>query len=259
MEMRFLAIDGFNLARRIFEARGAETDEDLADVTDAVTRSVQRAVNRHAPTHCTVVFEHHDKTWRHLLFPEYKANRSPTPPLLLKAVPTLEARFRDVGIFPCEVESYEADDVIATIATVVSQHGGHTVILSTDKVYLQLLSQGISVYDHFNERSLTAEFVEEKYGVTVTQFVDYLSLVGDRSNNIRGVSGIGPKTAVSLLKQFQRIDHMLESSPDAHKSLVKLQDDQAEMMRARQLVTLKTDVELGLNLKQFRLPPSTQN
>jgi protein Xni len=129
---------------------------------------------------------------------------------------------------------------------------GEVVILSTDKIFLQLLSDKVVVYDHFEGKRLDAGYVQDRYGIRVDQYVDYLALVGDKSNNIKGVAGIGPKSAVELLSSYQRLDDLLAT--DAEDRLVsKVQAARDIALRCRQLVTLKQDVELGLNLKSFRI------
>ena len=250
--MKFLAVDGFNLIRRIFEARHAETEADMAAVIQAASQSLGRALQTHKPTHAAVILEHHDKTWRHLLYPEYKANRSATPELLLTNLAGFREAFLALGVASCSVPSYEADDVIGTIAHVVSAHGGDVIILSTDKIYLQLIDDHILVFDHFNEVRRGAPYVMEHYGIPVSQYIDYLALVGDKSNNVKGVPGVGPKSALELLIHHKTLDKILaaeENSAAARKVHAAAHD----ATRSRQLLTLKTDVELGLNLKSFRL------
>ena len=252
MKIRFLAIDGFNLIRRIFEARHAESAKDMLEVVGAAKNSVQRALGKHSPTHCAVVLEQHDKTWRHLLYPEYKANRSATPLLLIDHLDEFRTAFLELGVDSCEVSNYEADDVVATIASVVSSHDGECIILSTDKVYLQLLSGAVAVYDHFNDAALDSEYVQKKFQVSVARYVDYLSMMGDRSNNIKGVTGIGPKAALELLDQFHSLDNILRQQPGS-RLLDKVLAAESDARRCYQLISLKRDVELGRTLKSFRI------
>lgn len=224
----------------------------MASVVQAAGQSLGRALAKHKPSHAAVVLEHHDRTWRHLLYPEYKQNRSATPELLINHLKAFEGNFQSLGVTSCSVSSYEADDVIATIARVVAAHGGDVVILSTDKVYLQLIDHHIKVFDHFNEVGRDASYVNAQFGIPVAQYVDYLAMVGDKSNNIKGVQGIGPKSAQSLLSQYKTLDNILVTEENS-ASIRKVQQSAHDATRSRQLVTLKTDVELGLNLKTFRL------
>ena len=252
MQIRFLTVDGFNLIRRIFEARQPSRPEDVARVVDAARGSLQRAIDRFSPTHAAVVLEDHDRTWRHLLYHDYKANRSPTPGLLLDHLDRFAEAFRDLGVTICKVASYEADDVIGTITTVVAGHGGEVLILSTDKVYLQLISNSVRVIDHFQHKTWRAVDVEQNYKIRVDQYVDYLALVGDKSNNVKGVPGIGPKSAEQLLSAYGDLEHVLAAT-DEDKLVARVQMAYGDVCRCRQLAQLKTDVQLGRNLKSFRL------
>lgn len=252
MVIRFLAVDGFNLIRRIYEARNVTGEEDLAAVVSATTSSLRRALSAHEPTHAALVLEHHDKTWRHLLYPDYKANRSPTPALLLEHLDDFVAGAAEAGIAAVAVTSYEADDVIATVARVVAEHDGSVVILSTDKIFLQLISAKVSVVDHFSGTTFDRRYVEEHYGVKVDQYIDYLALVGDKSNNVKGVAGIGRKHAGELLTNCGNLDAILTSA-ETKGTVQKVQDQASVARRCRQLLTLKTDVQLDRNLRSFRL------
>ena len=254
MKVRFLAIDGFNLIRRIYEARNPLAATDMPAVIDATEQSLQRALNRHKPTHAALVMEDHDRTWRHLLYSDYKANRSPTPYMLLQHIDGFNRAAENLGISSCSVANYEADDVIATITTVVADRDGEVVILSTDKVFLQLLRPTVIANDHFNDRLYGVDVIERDYGVRPDQYIDYLALVGDKSNNVKGVPGIGPKSAVELLVRYSTLEALLNAEDD--RLAQKVQAAEGEARRCRQLVRLKTDVELNRNLKSFRLATS---
>ena len=163
-----------------------------------------------------------------------------------------QGAFLDLGVTSCTVPNYEADDVIGTIATVVAERGGEALILSSDKVYLQLISDSIKVVDHFQGRIWLAADVKRKYGVRVDQYVDYLALVGDKSNNVKGVLGIGPKSAERLLAAHGDLERVLAAVSD-DKLVTRVQVAYGEGRRCQQLAKLKIDVELGRNLKSFRL------
>ena len=226
----------------------------MQGLADATAASLVRAFRQHDPTHAAMVLEDHDRTWRHLLYAGYKANRSETPAELIEALPQIRDRIRELGVNSISVPSYEADDVIATLADVVASHKGEVVILSTDKIFLQLLGPNVTVFDHFNGVHFDPRFVRDRYGIEPDQYVDYLALVGDRSNNVQGVTGIGPKSAVQLLTVYPGLDAVLQA--DADDRLVnKVQQASAEADLCRMLVSLKRDVALGTNLRSFRLGP----
>jgi protein Xni len=110
----------------------------------------------------------------------------------------------------------------------------------------------VIVYDHFANKRCDRVYIEEKYGIAQEQYIDYLALVGANSNNIKGVQGIGPKSAVTMLSEHASLDLILSAQP-ASTMLKKVSAGSSNALRSRQLVTLKTDVELGQNLKSFRL------
>jgi protein Xni len=247
--MKVLLVDGFNLIRRIYEAR---PEPDIDSVITASLQSLQRAMREHTPTHVVMVFENHDRTWRHLLYKDYKANRSPTPTALTEGMSKFEASFQEIGVNSFSLDSYEADDVIATFAYGIEAAENDAVILSTDKMYLQLLSSHIRIVNHFEHKDITETDVVERYGVKKQQLIDYWALVGDSSNNIKGVPGVGAKSALSLLARYDSLDEILSSS-ETDTMTLKVIQNMALAKRCKQLVTLKTDVELGTNLRRFRI------
>lgn len=251
MSTDVLLIDAFNLIRRVFEARSdrAGAVENLAS---ACAASVRRALQQHAPSHACVVFDSHETTWRHLLYPGYKANRKPTPALLLEHLPLFRSAFLDAGIRSLMIGNYEADDVIATLAEGVSANGGLARILSTDSMFGQLLSAQIHLFNHFESREVTIAQFEDHYGVSIGQLTDFWAMAGDAGNNIKGVPKVGAKTAARLLARYDCLEDILRGEDD---------DPRAERVRqygdlalgCKKLVTLETHVELGMNLKSLRL------
>ena len=151
--------------------------------------------------------------------------------------------------------------MIATLASKVALRGGEAVILSTDRTFLQLLSDRVQVRDHFRQIDLDRAFVIEKYGVAPEQFVDFLALCGESTNNIKGVPGIGAKTAARLLQEFGTLEHLLSVAETLKgRPGDALRKHAEDVLLAKTLVILQTDLELGLNLKSFRLalPPPTR-
>lgn len=248
---RVLLVDGFNLVRRIYEAR-PDGESAIDDVSETAARSLQRALKEHHPSHAVVVFERHDMTWRHLLYADYKGGRKPTPEPLLQGIPAMERRFASLGIHSFSLPNYEADDVIATLAAGITSAGGEVIILSTDKSYLQLLGGGVRIFNHFDQSEYLETEIVSRYGVKLSQLTDYWALTGDSSNNIKGVPKIGSKSAAALLNRYASLEAIL-SSQDEEAKVLRVQADAALARRCRHLVTLKQDVELGINLRTFRL------
>ena len=245
---RVLLIDGLNLVRRIYEARGAETGPEFVL---AASQSLQRCLEDLRPSHGVVIWDSQDSTWRHQLDETYKANRPATPKNLLAAIPDLNQAFLKLGINNLLLEGFEADDVIATMAATLSNSSVEAVILSTDKMFYPLMASGAKVFHQFERHWIDIDPVEEKYHLKLDQLIDYWALSGDNSNNIKGVPGIGKKTATSLLQAFGSIQGIIESEGSD-----KVINHQEQAHRCQQLVRLKTDVELGVNLRDFRWVPS---
>ena len=218
------------------------------------------------------MLDSHEKTWRHLLYPEYKGGRKPTPAPLINNLDQFKTAFGDLGIASIMVVGYEADDVLSTLAVGVAESGGEAIILSTDKGFLSLLSDRIQVYHHFEQQFVTAVDVQKKYQVRHDQLVDYWSLCGDPGNNIKGVPGVGKKTAALLLNQFERLDEILLQArkisikkaaeplsedekvlENFRKPLAKVLANEETALMCRLLVTPKLNVELGVNLRTFRI------
>jgi protein Xni len=255
--MQVLLVDGFNLIRRIYEARPHDDGEIQQDVIDSVTSSLARAIRRFRPSHGCCVFDSQDKTWRHLLYSDYKQNRQPTPAPLLNALTLFEQSFNEIGIRCLNIPGYEADDVIATLASKISQAQGQVTILSTDKGFLQLLSEKVTIYDHFKDRAISEQDAFRKFGVHSYQLLDFWALTGDLTNNIKGVPGIGPKTAQQLLQEYDTLDNLL-ATESTGKAAERVYAHTREAIISRQLVGLKVDVEVGTNLKDLRVVPVTR-
>jgi protein Xni len=246
-----LLVDGFNLIRRIYEAR-PDAEQEIDDVIQASKQSLGRGLKQHPATHACVVFDSHELTWRHHLYGDYKAGRKPTPSPLLDNLSRFEESFAELGVASLTVAGFEADDVIATLAVGLAAKNADAIILSTDKGFLQLLSNHIKVFNHFEQSELTHETVSSKYDVKVEQLTDYWAMAGDASNNIKGVLKVGKKTAAALLKQYAFLEDILRDDL-AVATALKVQNHGEVALQCKQLVTLKTDVSLGINLKSLRL------
>lgn len=284
MAIRFLLVDALNLVRRVYAAHPGDDGPDKAEGAKiSSVRSLQRALREVEPTHVVIVFEGREPSWRHLLYRDYKIDHKPMPEALEVALPAYREAFADIGVASFERPKVEADDVIGTLAMKIAGAGGQAVILSTDKVFLQLLSDRIFVRDHFKPSYLDRAYVVERFGVEPEQFVDFLALTGDSTNSIRGVPGIGPKTAAKLIGDFGTLDAMLaaaagtdgevdsgargsdkngepgtgddssEPGPElAPRLRHKLVDHAEDARLAKSLVRLQIDLDLGLNLKELR-------
>jgi DNA polymerase I len=199
--------------------------------------------------HCdyvAVVFDAARKTFRNRIYPEYKANRPPAPEDLIPQFPLVREATRALNLPAIELEDFEADDIIATYAKQAQAQGINVVIVSSDKDLMQLIGNGINLYDAMKQKPIGEPEVKEKFGVTPDKVLDVLSLMGDSSDNVPGVPGIGPKTAAELIGEYGTLEHLLENAqkikqPKRRESLINFAQ-QARL--SKELITLKTDVPL---------------
>ncbi len=255
--MKALLVDGLNLVRRIHAAVPAPdpgADETLMDrVIDSCTKSLERALRFHQPSHVVVVFESDAPTWRHRLYSGYKQNRPPMPEDLRDGLPAIQRAFLGVGVRSYERPGYEADDIIATIASKIARAGGKSTILSTDRHYCQLLGDAVAVYDHFGQRYLDHEMIRQRFDVEPGMLAYFFALTGDPGKSVPGIRGVGPHTAARLVKEYPDLDSLLEGARDmTGKISTKLISGAEEARLGFSLFQLRTDIELGINLNQFR-------
>ena len=255
-----LIIDALNLIRRLHavQAQQALTPAQALVATRAnLINTCRKLLANSEPTHVIAVFDGEVHSWRKEVYPAYKEGRTPMPPELREGLATLQDAFWECGVDALLSETDEADYLIATLASGIASHGHQATIISTDKGFCQLICQQIRVRDYFNKRWLDAAFVQQQYGVAPAQLVDFWALTGISGSNIKGVPGIGPKTATQLLLQYGNLAAMLEAcqQEDAAKPLIKLRQHQDEALLAQRLVRLQRDIPLGFNLRDIRYPP----
>lgn len=209
------------------------------------------------PTHFAVIFDYSSKTFRNALYPEYKANRTAPPEDLIPQFGLIRQATKAFNL-PCiEKEGFEADDLIATYARLAEQAGGDVTIVSSDKDLMQLVTPNVSMYDGMKDKQISIPEVIEKWGVPPEKMIDLQSLTGDSTDNVPGIPGIGPKTAAQLLTEFGDLDTLLsrahEIKQNKRRENIIAFADQTKI--ARELVTLKTDVPLDVDLDALVLEP----
>ena len=217
--------------------------------------------DKYQPDYLAVVFDA-GNSHREKVYPEYKATREKMPDELRASLPRvreLVAGFNDALV---ELDGYEADDVIGTLATKARDAGLEAVIVSGDKDLYQLVGPGIHLLNpgRGGRTGVAAEWVDErnaheKFGIPATKVVDYLALIGDSSDNIPGARGVGPKTALKLLDEYGSVDGILEHASDISAKRVResLTEHADQVRISRQLVTLMTDLEVELDLKALQV------
>jgi DNA polymerase-1 len=211
--------------------------------------------SKDAPTHVAVIFDYSSKTFRNALYPDYKANRPPPPEDLRPQFPLTRDASRAFNLATIEVEDYEADDIIATLARAAREAGGRVTIISSDKDLMQLVGGGVEMFDPMKNKAIGVPEVEEKFGVPPHRVVDVQALAGDSVDNIPGAPGIGLKTAALLINEYGDLETLLARAgeirqPKRREALV----DNAEKIRiSRALVTLKDDTPLPVGLDDLEV------
>jgi DNA polymerase-1 len=200
-----------------------------------------------------VVFDAKGKTFRNDLFPDYKANRPPMPEDLAVQIEPIHQIVRHMGLPLLIVDGVEADDVIGTLAFEATSKGIDVVVSTGDKDMAQLVSAHVTLINTMTNTHMDTAGVEEKFGVTPAQIIDYLALVGDKVDNIPGVNKCGPKTAVKWLQEYQDIDNLMANADDIKGKVGEYLRDAREILPlSRTLATIKLDVELAFGLEDLQ-------
>ncbi|WP_374611636.1 DNA polymerase I [Sphingorhabdus sp.] len=209
------------------------------------------------PTHMAVVLDKAGTSFRNEIYDQYKANRPPAPEDLRPQFPLIRDATLAFSLPMIEEENVEADDMIASYTKAARAQGWDVSIISSDKDLMQLVGDGVDMFDTMKDKRIGCEEVIEKFGVGPELVGDVLALMGDSSDNVPGVPGIGPKTATKLITEYGSLDAVLAAAPDMKPS--KMRDnliEHAELARlSRVLVTLKDDCPLPIPLEEMVLGP----
>lgn len=211
--------------------------------------------SKDAPTHVAVIFDHSSKTFRNDLYPLYKANRPELPPDLRPQFPLTREATRAFNLACIEVQDYEADDIIATLARAAREAGGRCTIISSDKDLMQLVGGGVEMFDPMKAKTIGVAEVEEKFGVRPDRVIDVQALSGDSVDNIPGAPGIGLKTAALLIQEYGDLESLLARAGEIKqpKRRETLLENAAQIRLSRQLVTLKDDTPLPVGLDDLEV------
>ena len=222
-----------------------------------VATMLARLAEEAKPEYLAVVYDSKEPSFRKEIFPEYKANRSAPPDDLVPQFSRIEQLIEAFEIHSYRMSGIEADDLIATLAHrwVAEADNHHVVIVSSDKDLMQLVSDRVEIWDTMSNKFYSPKEVEEKFGVRPDQIRDYLGLVGDSSDNIPGVSGIGPKGAVDLLKQFGDMKGILKAAFENKISGKKgetLKAEEKNALLSAELATVKIDLPVQIPMESLK-------
>lgn len=247
----FIIIDGSSYLFRAYHGLPALTNQ-AGEPTGAifgVVNMLKKVLQDYQPGRIAVVFDAKGKTFRHQLYPEYKSHRPPMPNDLRVQIEPLHDIIRAMGLPMLVIDDVEADDVLATLAIQAQNEGWITLMATGDKDMAQIVTSKILMLDTMKDITLDPEGVKQKFGVYPNRIIDYLALVGDTSDNIPGVPGVGPKTAVKWLNLYDSVDKIIEHAGEIKGKVGERLRASIEQLRlSRQLVTVKQDVSLPVSL-----------
>ena len=217
-----------------------------------VINMLRKLIRDEQPDCFAAVFDAKGKTFRNDLYPPYKANRPPAPPDLVAQIEPLHEIIQALGVPLLRIDGVEADDVIATLAARASQAGFRVLVSTGDKDLAQIVDDDIHLINTMNNTRYDRAGVIEKYGVPPDRIIDYLALTGDTSDNVPGIPKVGPKTAVKWLAQHGSLDEIVANADSFGGKVGEyLRENLGQIPLSRQLVTLKSDLELPVEPQQL--------
>ena len=245
---KLILIDGNSLLfRAYFAMRPMVTSKGMhTQGVFAFVNMLNKIISDYKPSHIAVAFDMKGGTFRHDVYSEYKAGRLKTPPELLSQIPMMHEVLEAMNIAVLEVPQYEADDIIGTIASRAERDGLETLVISGDKDELQLVGQHVNVL--INRRGMSEfdlydiDAMKERYGLTPAQFIDLKGLMGDSSDNIPGVPGIGEKKGIALLTEYGTLENLIDHADEVKGKMGENLRDNIETARmSKWLATINTD------------------
>jgi len=246
-------VDGSNYIYRAYYAIPALTNS-RGFPTNAIygfTNMLMKLLRDLSPDYIVMTFDLKGPTTRHSEFDDYKATRKPMPDDLIPQIPSIKDVVRAFSICILEKQGIEADDLIGTLTVQAGQRGWRTAIISGDKDLMQLINDRVTMVDTMKEKTYDATAVKEKFGVGPDKVVEILGLMGDTSDNIPGVPGIGPKTAQRLIEEYGSVDAVVENAERLHnvKLREKIREHAEQAKLSRQLALIRKDIDVDFNLQ----------
>ncbi|WAJ73247.1 DNA polymerase I [Moraxella bovis] len=256
-----ILVDGSYYLFRCFHGLPLLSNQDglPTNATRGVLNALGKLIKKYKPTHMAVAFDTKAPTFRHELSDAYKAHRPPMDDDLRVQIPYIHDLIEKLGIPLIQIDGFEADDIIGTLARTACQNGYPVVISTGDKDMAQLVNDCVILEDSFKDKITDVQGVFDKFGVHNTQIADYLTLMGDSSDGIAGIPKVGAKTASKLLTEYKDIDGILANLANI-KGMVgqKIYEHQGEIPLNRTLATIVTNLELPTSFDELRLDNGKQ-
>ena len=259
---KLLLIDGSSYLYRAFHALPdlRSSDGRPTGAIYGVLNMLQKLIKSERPDYLSVVFDTPVKTFRHDIFPEYKANRQKTPEDLIAQIKPLHQAIINLGLPLIAVDGVEADDVIGTLAMEAEKKNIKTLIATGDKDMAQLVTENIHLIDTMKDIRMGPREVLEKFGILPERFIDYLTLAGDTSDNIPGVEKVGPKTAIKWINEYGSLEGVIQNADQIKGKIgdnLNAALDQLDLFKT--LVTIKCDVQTDSNFSDLIIGESNED
>lgn len=254
-----ILVDGSSYLYRAFHALPALTNSKgfPTGAVYGMINMLRRLVSDYQPEYMAVVFDAKGKTFRDEIYEAYKATRREMPHELIQQISPIHNIIQAMGLPILTVEGVEADDVIGTLASQAKASGMQTIISTGDKDLAQLVNESVTLINTMSNTTLDPEGVKTKFGVLPERMVDYLTLVGDSSDNIPGVPLVGPKTAAKWLQEYNSLDNLIAHADKiSGKAGENLRASIPQMPLTQSLVTIKADVDLPFELAELKIKPA---
>ena len=255
MDKKLIIIDGNSIINRAFYALPQMNNKDGLNTNGiyGFTTMLFKLIDMYNPTHISVAFDKKSPTFRHLEYTAYKAGRKKMPDELREQFEPLKKLLDAFNINRLEIDGYEADDIIGTISKIAEDEGFEVYIVTGDKDAIQLASKNITTLITKKGVADMEEYdfdkVVEKYEMTPAQFIDLKGLMGDKSDNIPGVAGIGEKTGIKLIKEYQSIENILENIDNLKGSIkTKIEKNKESAIMSKKLATIIRNVPIDFNM-----------
>ena len=256
---RLILVDGSGYIFRAFYALPPMSREDGTPVNAVFgfTSMLLKLSEDMEGENILVVFDAARTTFRNAIYKEYKANRSEPPEELVPQFDLIKKATTAIGLKSLEVENYEADDIIATYVKIAKKENIETLVISSDKDLMQLIQDGVSLYDPMKNIKIGPEAVLEKFGVSPDKVIDVQALAGDSSDNVPGVPGIGVKTASQLINEYGSLEKLLDnaSSIKQEKRRESLLNNAELAIVSKKLVSLFSDVPIPYKISDLKWTP----
>ncbi|OGL62323.1 MAG: DNA polymerase I [Candidatus Tectomicrobia bacterium RIFCSPLOWO2_12_FULL_69_37] len=241
------------LRQRLSNSKGRPTGAVFA-----FARMLLKVIREKAPEYIAVAFDRPEPTFRHELYPAYKANRDAPPEDLIEQIPLMQRAVEVLRIPVLIRPGAEADDLIGSLAARAAAKGFEVVLVTGDKDFAQLVSEKVRIWDPMKDEELGPGEVEKRWGVPPEKFVDIQALMGDSSDNVPGVPGVGEKTAVALIQEFGSLEKVLASAEKIARPKLReaIQENAGLARLSRELCTIRRDLEVEEDFSRYRLGPA---